>query len=162
ERVLHNRHDAEDIFQATFLALSRQAAARTWRPSLANWLYTVAYRLALKLQVQTRRQAAVAMHQVTLTAEDPLAAVSGRELCAALDEELQRLPPRYRTPLILCCLEGVSRDEAAMQFGCSLSTLKGRLERGRALLRQQLTQRGFTLSAVLAAGLFTDQATQAA
>jgi RNA polymerase sigma factor (sigma-70 family) len=162
ERVLQNHHDAEDVFQATFLALSRRAGSRTWQHSISNWLYTVAYRLALRVQVQAQLHASVETQRVGRVAADPLAVVSGRELCVALDEELHGLPERYRMPLILCCLEGVSRDEAAAQLGWSLGALKGRLERGRTLLRQRLAWRGFTLPAVLAAELFTDQATRAA
>ena len=81
---------------------------------------------------------------------DPLAEVTARELLTVLDEELQRLPAVYRLPLILCCLEGRSQEEAARQLGWTAGSLKGRLERGRARLHARLAQRGFTLAAVLA------------
>jgi RNA polymerase sigma factor (sigma-70 family) len=150
-RVLHDHHAAEDVFQATFLTLARRAGSRDWHDSVANWLYTVAYRLALKVRGDSARR--LAREQQTAprrSAPDPLAEVTGRELCAALDEELQRLPGRYRIPLVLCCLQGIARDEAAQQLGWSLGALKGRLQRGRELLHRRLARRGLCLSAGLA------------
>jgi WD40 repeat protein len=84
---------------------------------------------------------------------DPLTSLTARELVAALDDELAHLPDRYRLPLVLCALEGLSRDEAAVRLGWTLGALRGRLERGRELLRKRLTARGLTAPAVLAGGL---------
>src|SRR6266851_4616736 len=112
-RVLPNPHDADDVFQAAFLILARKANARGWRESVGNWLYLVAYRLALRVREEARRRARYEARAPVAAPADPLEAVNGRELCAALDEELSRLPQQYRAAIVACCLEGQTRDEAA-------------------------------------------------
>src|SRR6516165_9330830 len=90
-RVLHNLHDADDVFQAAFLVVARKAKVRGWRDSVANWLYLVAYRLALRVREEAQRRARHESRTTVAAPIDPLEAVSGRELCAALDEELSQL-----------------------------------------------------------------------
>jgi RNA polymerase sigma factor (sigma-70 family) len=153
-RVLHQRQDAEDACQAAFLALARKADSSNWQHCVAPWLYRVAYHLALRLRRSQKSRAAASAATTVREAEDPLSAVSGRELCGVLDEELKRLPESCRSVLVLCCLQGLTRDEAATQLGWSLGTLKRRLARARAILRQRLQRRGFSTTAVLAAGLY--------
>jgi C-terminal peptidase prc len=156
-RVLGDAHEAEDAFQAAFLVLARKAASLGRRGSLGGWLYTVAYRLALKAKEDVGRRlrgSPVPARPV----RDPLAELTGRELLAALDEELQRLPEKLRTPLVLCCLEGRTRDEAARALGWTAGAVKGRLERGRERLRRRLAQRGLPLSAALLPALVHGQA----
>jgi RNA polymerase sigma factor (sigma-70 family) len=150
-RVLHNLDDAEDAFQATFLALARQAGSIGQREALAGWLYRVAYRVATRERDRARTRQRYERQAVATPAGDALAEVTGRELLAVLDEELQRLPERQRVPLVLCYLQGKTRDEAARQLGWSLSTLQRRLEQGRERLRQRLSRRGLALPAALAA-----------
>jgi RNA polymerase sigma factor (sigma-70 family) len=149
ERALHNRQDAEDTVQACFLVLARKAGSPAWQPCIGPWLYQVAYRLARKARAggarRCARQAGLAQRPEAAPAEEP----SARELHMVLDEELARLSVKYRAPLVLCYLEGQTRDEAAQQLGCPLGTLKSRLERGRDLLRSRLTRRGVTLSTAL-------------
>jgi RNA polymerase sigma factor (sigma-70 family) len=163
QRVLHDTHDAEDAFQAVFLVLSRKAASLRRADSVGCWLHGVASRLALKARTQLARQrkhegqAAVEKH-----VEDPLAELTVREAQAILDEELARLPEKYRAPLVLCCLEGQTRDEAARQLGWSTKLLKSRLEQGRERLRSRLSQRGLTLPAALIATLLAEEAAPAA
>jgi RNA polymerase sigma factor (sigma-70 family) len=170
-RALANADDAEDAFQAVFLVLARKARARGWQESVANWLYLVAHRLAVRLradiQRQRRREAAIGTRSrncasTGMLSVDPLEATSGRELCAALDEELSRLPQRLRAAVVLCCLEGRARDEAAHLLGWSLGTLKRHLEQGRAVLRARLERRGFTLPAALAGALLAEGVSPAA
>jgi RNA polymerase sigma factor (sigma-70 family) len=161
QRVLHNWHDAEDAFQAAFLVLARKAGSRKWNESVGTWLYLVAYRLALKIRASQDRRLPRAARRVEHSSEDPVAVASDRELCGVLDEELSRLPEKCRAPLVLCALEGFSRDEAARQLGLSLGTFRRRLEQGRALLRQRLERRGLPLSAIFAAVLGTEEAAQA-
>jgi RNA polymerase sigma factor (sigma-70 family) len=152
-RLLPNTADAEDVFQATFLVLARKAASERWHDSVANWLYGVAHRLARKAKHTASRRAEHEGRTPIRFIPDPLAAITGRELLSILDEELLRLPDKYRAPLVLCYLEGLTRDEAAQQLGCPLGTLKSRLERGRDLLGRALTRRGVGLSSALSAVL---------
>jgi RNA polymerase sigma factor (sigma-70 family) len=149
-RVLGHPDDAEDAFQATFLTLARKAGSTAWGNSVGGWLYGVARHLALKARAAAARRAAHEGRARPRPPADPLADVRLREAQAILDEELARLPEKYRGPIVLCCLEGAARDEAAQQLGWPLATLKSRLEQGRDLLRRRLARRGLTLSAVLA------------
>src|SRR5207244_1626599 len=130
-RVLHNAHDAEDAFQATFLVLARRAGSIRAHDSIGGWLYRVAYRTALK----SREQAAARRKRETRAARpeetDPLAEITGRELLAVFDEQLQGLPECERVALVLCYLEGQTCDAAARTAGCAERTLKRRLERGK-------------------------------
>jgi RNA polymerase sigma factor (sigma-70 family) len=153
-RVLHQEQDAEDVFQATFLVLARKAGAVGRRASLGTWLYQVAYHMALRVRKQAAARRKREERSARPEATDPLAEVSGRELLAVFDEELQGLPECERVALVLCYLEGKTRDEAAREVGCSESTLKRRLERGKGRMHLRLARRGVTLSAaLLAAGL---------
>ncbi|MGE3807581.1 MAG: RNA polymerase sigma factor [Gemmataceae bacterium] len=144
-RVLMREYDAHDAFQATFVVLARKAHSESWRATLAGWLHGVAYRVAHKARVErARRQrreqrAATARPLVT-----PPAELS--ELEQVIDEEVERLPEKYRLPLVLCCLQDQTLDEAAQQLGWSITTVKGRLQRGREQLRARLQRRGITLS----------------
>jgi RNA polymerase sigma factor (sigma-70 family) len=150
-RVLHHHADAEDVRQATFLLLARKAGAVPWRDSVANWLYGVAYRLALQCRHSTQRRNARNARADVKPEPDPLADITLRDLEAVLDEELQHLPRKYRAVLMLCCLEGMARDEAARCLGVPLATVKSRLEAGRDMLRSRLARRGLALPAVLGA-----------
>jgi RNA polymerase sigma factor (sigma-70 family) len=170
-RALPNFHDAEDACQATFLVLARKAASVRKKTSLSSWLHGVACRVAANLKRDHARRKArergAAARCGTVSrpchnSADPAAEVSWREVQAILDEELERLPERYRAPLILCYLECLTRDEAAQQLGLSSTTLHGRLERARDLLRERLTQRGLTLGAVMSAAALGESVAQAA
>ncbi len=161
-RVLGNWHDAEDAFQATFLVLARKAGSIRKQQSVASWLYQVAYHAALKARAQaaTRQKsegsegACRGRHSRATQPVDPLDELTGRELLAVVDEELLRLPERYRAPLVLCFLEGQTRDQAARQLRWSLRTLRRRVDDGKKLLAKRLMRRGLGLSAgLLAVGL---------
>jgi RNA polymerase sigma factor (sigma-70 family) len=147
-RLLGNPHDADDVFQATFILLARKAGAIRKYESLASWLHGVAYRLAGKLRVQNARRLARERHVATMRTPQPTVEAVWHELQELLDGTLARLPARYRAPLVLCYLEGKTHEEAARQLGCPLATLRSRVARGRELLRRRLTCRGLTLSAV--------------
>jgi RNA polymerase sigma factor (sigma-70 family) len=156
-RVLANSHDVDDAFQATFLVLARKAGAKRWQASIAGWLHTVAHHVARQTRDSGKRHGIADVRTRRSAPEDPLSEISGRELLALLDEELSRVPEKYRAPLVLCYLEGLPRDAAARRLGCPLGTLKSRLERGRELLRRRLTSRGVSLPvATLVAALVED------
>jgi RNA polymerase sigma factor (sigma-70 family) len=148
-RVLGNTHDADDAFQATFLIFAGRAASVSKSESLAGWLYRVAYNTALKARGRAAARRRREQRSGDRSCADPLTELTGRELLGVLDEELQRLPERCRLPLVLCYLEGLTRDEAAGRLGCSPSTLKRRLGEGRQRLRGRLERRGLALSAAL-------------
>ncbi|MDB5306670.1 MAG: hypothetical protein JWO38_872 [Gemmataceae bacterium] len=146
--------DAEDVFQAVFLTLARKAGSV--RASLPAWLHEVARRVAANARRGGRRRAAVEASSAR-PAETPADDVTLREGLATLDEELARLPERYRAVLIVCCLEGRSRDEAAAQLGWSEGQVKGCLERARETLRSRLGRRGIELGGVLLAATVANQ-----
>ncbi len=156
-RVLDHCQDAEDAFQATFLVLARKAGSIAKQESVGSWLHGVAYRIALKARVSASRRHA----REKQMGEVPVAAApqpsSGdwvaQELRPVLDEELERLPEKYRVPLILCYLEGKTTDECARELCWKRGTVASRTARGRDLLARRLTQRGLTLSAGALAGL---------
>ena len=126
-RQARDCHVAEDVFQATFLALWQHAHRLHTRTSLGGWLHTVAFRLARKAR-QRIRLATLECHPAA-TCRLPLDKVSAADLFGLLEAELVQLPERFRAPLLLCCWEGLTRDEAAARLGCSVGSLKGRLER---------------------------------
>jgi RNA polymerase sigma factor (sigma-70 family) len=158
--ILGDAHAAEDAFQATFLVLARKAGGIRKTESLAAWLYRVAINIArtarcnMKQQRAREKQAAV-VAQTDLIGEGPL-----RDWQSVVHEEVDKLPQKYRIPIVLCYLDGKSHDEAARMLGWPLGTVKGRLARARELLRARLTRRGLTLPTfALAAALTQDIAT---
>jgi RNA polymerase sigma factor (sigma-70 family) len=150
-RALPSTQDAEDACQATFLVLVKKARGQVWQPSVASWLYATARKIAGNARQGAQRRARHESRAAVPEAVEPVDQVSGRELLAALDEELDRLPPRYREPLVLCYLEGLTRDEVATRLGVPAATVKTQLERGRKKLGDALVRRGFGLGAGLLA-----------
>ncbi|MCI0380397.1 MAG: sigma-70 family RNA polymerase sigma factor [Gemmataceae bacterium] len=156
-RALGHHHDAEDACQATFLVLARKAASIRKTASLSSWLHSVACRMAVSLkrdQARRRRREKNRGAGILACRQTGMSAPQDKELTwsqaqALLDQELDLLPPKYRTPLILCYLDGKTRDEAAHELGVSIGSLHGLLERGRTQLRDRLTRRGVTLPAAL-------------
>lgn len=157
-RVLPTVQDAEDAVQATFLVLAQKAASVNWQASVANWLYGTARRIAARANRTTQRRTKRETRSVPPDAPSTLDQMTGREAFAALDAELDRLPPIYREPLVLCHLEGLTRDEAAQRLGVPPATLKSRLDRGRKRLADALAKRGVGLGAGLLAVAATSPA----
>jgi RNA polymerase sigma factor (sigma-70 family) len=142
-RMLGNSHDAEDAFQATFLVLVRKAGSIRPAGMVGNWLYGVAQRTALEARrsAAKRRAKEAQVAPRTETPDDTLA-----HLRPLLDQELERLPAKYRAVLVLCDLEGRTRKEAAQQLGLPEGTIASRQARARTILAKRLTRQGVTLS----------------
>jgi RNA polymerase sigma factor (sigma-70 family) len=145
-RVLGDAHAAEDAFQATFLILARRARAIRKQTSLGCWLHGVAYRAALKARAREACRRRHEREAMVPEPTDPARDVLWRDLRPVLDAALDRLPEKYRVPLVLCYLEGRTQQEAARLLGWQLGTLATRVLRGRARLRSLLTRRGVALS----------------
>ncbi|OWK38479.1 sigma-70 family RNA polymerase sigma factor [Fimbriiglobus ruber] len=145
-QVLGSSPDADDVFQAAFLILVREAARIRQQPALGGWLYSVAHRLALLARTDASRRARIESRRPGRAVDEP-SDLSVREAGDILHEELNRLPDALRLPLLLCYLDGMTRDEAAQQLGVSVDILRGRLERGRSRLRSRLVRRGVSLPA---------------
>jgi RNA polymerase sigma factor (sigma-70 family) len=159
--LLDDYHAAEDAFQATFLVLARKAGNIRKRQSVASWLFGVAYRIAGKARAATARRRAREQEWCPMSRDDPTGDLVWRELRPVLDEEVSRLPDKYRQPVVLCYLENKSNVEAARQLGWSKGTVSGRLARARALLRARLTRRGLALSGGVFAVALAQKATAA-
>jgi len=157
-RFLRDPHDADDAFQAVFLVLARRAGGLRDRELVANWLYGVACRVSRKARAtegRRRRAVATADEPSRLEADarrlpdvDPPGELARRDEWARLHREVERLPARYRVPVVACYFEGKTHEEAAEQFGCPIGTVKGRLARARDLLRRRLEAGGVSPLAV--------------
>jgi RNA polymerase sigma factor (sigma-70 family) len=160
-RVLGNPHDAEDAFQATFLVFARKAGSVASPNALAGWLCRVAYRTALEARTRlarrrTKEQQVKEMPHPVVEPDD-----NWHELLPLLDRELDRLPEKYRVPLVLCELEGGSRKDVARRLGLPEGTLSWRLAHGRKLLAQRLSRYGTALSVGALAAVLSRDATAA-
>jgi RNA polymerase sigma factor (sigma-70 family) len=151
-RILDNEHAAEDAFQATFLVLLKKARALRHRGLLTNWLYGVALRVSKQERTRCLRHRAAelsAAEQVSEAASD----CDRVDLRSVIDEEIARLPEHYRQALLLCHVEGLRHEDAALKLGCPVGTIESRLSRARGLLRDRLTRRGLAPSEVATSAL---------
>jgi RNA polymerase sigma factor (sigma-70 family) len=160
-RLLRNAHDTEDAFQATFLVLIRKAASIIPSDNVGNWLYGVAYRTALEARTAGARRRAKERRVSVMPNPEVCAHEIWTELHGILDQELSRLPDKYRAPIVLCDLEGKTRKAAARQLGWPEGTLSWRLAQARRLLAERLTRRGVALSGGLLALTLTQHAASA-
>jgi RNA polymerase sigma factor (sigma-70 family) len=144
-RVLRHPADADDAFQATFLLFLQRAGSIRQRETLAGWLHRVAYRTALRARRSAMRRSA---HESQVPPRPAVELPAGPdEVPPALDEELNRLPEKYRAPLVLHYLQGLNREETARLLHCPVGTVASRLHRGQERLRRHLVRRGVALTA---------------
>ena len=147
-KVLGDRHDALDAFQATFLVLVRRAGSVRKADSIASWLHGVAYRVAMCDRAAEARRRKHERLAAEISAKDE-AEEPPDDLGPLLHRELERLPERYRAPLVLCHLQGLTHEQAADRLGWPVGTVKSRMARGRDRLKARLAGRGFDPSACL-------------
>jgi RNA polymerase sigma factor (sigma-70 family) len=145
-RVLGNSHDPEDAFQAAFLVLARKAAAVVPPDLVGHWLYGVAYRTALRARTLAAQRNQRERQVRQMPEREDLPKETWSDLQPLLDHELSRLPEKYRVPLVLCELEGKSKQEVARHLDLPEGTVSSRLARAREVLRRRLTQRGLALT----------------
>ncbi|MHC5542050.1 RNA polymerase sigma factor, partial [Singulisphaera rosea] len=144
--VLRDPNDAQDAFQATFLVLVRKARGLQVDGSLGGWLHRVAFRIALQANEDLARRRILERRAVELGVSSGHGSSSTRDDIPVLHEELDRLPEKYRAPIVLCHLEQMSHAQAAEHLGWSVGSIRGRVARGRHLLRTRLVRRGFALT----------------
>ncbi len=145
--VLRDSSDAEDVFQATFLALAKKAGLEWADGQLGGWLHRVAFRVAVRARNDAARRH-THEHQAAEAAVMRFShGNSDDEVQSALHEELARLPGKLRLPIVLCYLEGLTHAQAAIQLRCGEATLRRRLAGARERLRHRLVRRGFAPAA---------------
>jgi RNA polymerase sigma factor (sigma-70 family) len=158
-RILHDRHDADDAFQATFLVLVRRARKLRQPELLGNWLFGVARRVASKAKARSDRRRG---RERPVEENSAITPESPAEMRWLLDDAIARLPERYRTPLVLCCLEGLTQSQTAERLQCPPATVATRVARAKAQLRVRLSRMGLApAAAALAADLTADTLTAA-
>ena len=148
-RFLRDPRDVEDAFQATFLVLVRRAGAIRNGGLLSSWLYGVALRVATRARTNLLRRRG---REHSLGAAEFASTPDGHDMLGlgpVLDQELSRLPAKYRAPLVLCYLRGRTHDQAASELCCPVGTVRSRMARGRDLLKRRLTGRGCAPNAAL-------------
>jgi RNA polymerase sigma factor (sigma-70 family) len=160
-RVLGNAHDADDAFQATFMVLVRRAGAVVPRDLVGNWLYGVAYRVALEARARAGRRRAPERQVPDMPQPTVPPPELWHDLRPVLDQELSRLPDKYRAALVLCDLEGKPRKEAARLLGVPEGTLSSRLATGRKLLAERLARHGLALTGAALAAALAENAARA-
>jgi RNA polymerase sigma factor (sigma-70 family) len=164
QRMLQQTQDTEDAFQAVFLILARKAESIRKGNAVGSWLYGVAYRVAKKARQGRGRRQDRELQTPPLEKREqaPWSEAACRELQRIVDEEVQRLAEKFRAPFVLCCLEGMSKSEAARELGWKEGTVSGRLAQARSLLQSRLARRGISLSAALTIGFLAEKTAAAA
>ncbi len=117
-QILGDTHDAEDAFQATFLVLVRKAGSVRKRDSVASWLHGIARRVARRARSDRARRLEYERRGAEMAGRTEARSAGEFECWPELHEEVARLPERYREPIVLCYLEGLTTDEASRRLDC--------------------------------------------
>jgi RNA polymerase sigma factor (sigma-70 family) len=154
--ILSNPDDADDAFQATFLILVQQRSSIRKLGSVASWLYGVAARVSARARVDAARRHKSETGNVRLLAgstpsSEPAVDDEQSAVGPVVQEEVRRLPEKYRSVVLLCYWEGLTQEQAASRLGCPIGTVRSRVARARDLLQRRLLRRGLTASAVAVA-----------
>ncbi|HEY2159607.1 MAG TPA: sigma-70 family RNA polymerase sigma factor, partial [Isosphaeraceae bacterium] len=159
--VLRDSADADDAFQATFLILSRRAAAIRRRESVGPWLYGVALRVARCALRRTARRRESERRGAAMRPAAEVAEIDRLDAAPLLHEEVRRLSEAHRAPVVLCYFEGLTHEQAAGQLGWPVGTVRSRLARARDMLRSRLIRRGLAPSAGFLAASVAAEGTSA-
>jgi RNA polymerase sigma factor (sigma-70 family) len=144
--VVGETHDADDAFQATFMLLIRKAASLWVDDSIGGWLHRVAFRIAAQARSEVLKRRECERRAAVRAREESGSLIPWDDASVVLHQEIDRLPERFRRPIVLCYLDGMTYQEAARHLEWTVTTTQGRLTRARNLLRARLTRRGVTLS----------------
>ena len=155
--ILRDEHDAMDAFQATFLILARSSGSLWVRDSLGPWLRQVACRAARRAKAELIRHKTLKLRLAEMGGTSHRES-GGGDLAAAIREEIDRLPERFRVPLVLCDLDGHTYEEASRQLEWSVGTVKSRLAEARRRLRLRLTRGGLAPSSAAIVARLADEA----
>lgn len=161
-RVLKNSQDVEDAFQAAFLVLARKAGSLRRSGPLANWLHTIAFRIALGMKSSAARRIMHERQGAAMARSEGSSEGTWERIRPALDEALSRLPEKYRSPIVLCYLEGKSTEGAARELGWPKGTVLTRLARAREKLRASLVRQGIAVTGAALAALIAENEASAA
>lgn len=160
-RLLHNHHDAEDAFQATFLVLVKKAATLPNPETVGNWLYGVAHQTAVRMRATVAKRGVRERQVVDMPEPATAEQYVWNDLAPVVDEELSRVPDKYRVLIVLCDLEGVTRKEVARRLDIPEGTAASRLATARAMLAKRLARRGVVMSGVLLGATLFQQSASA-
>ena len=159
--ILVDPNDADDAFQASFLLLARKAASLRISRALGGWLHRVAFRVALQVKSDAARRRDRERRAAELADTGSLSSTPWDDRIAILHEEIDRLPERYRQPIVLCHLEEMTYQQAASHLNWTEGSTQGRLRRARDLLKARLIRRGVTLVGAGASALIVPNTTVA-
>jgi RNA polymerase sigma-70 factor (ECF subfamily) len=136
-RMLHNRSDAEDVAQETFLRLWKDAARFEPRARVSTWLHRIAHNLCID-RLRARREQPTAELDEERTSVEPGGLLQQKQLAREVERALGELPERQRAAVTLVHYQGLGNIEAAEVLDVGVEALESLLARGRRTLREKL------------------------